>query len=377
MSTPEPSAANVAAPASLAWMEIASRLVSESLDSLYPRDPSRSQMVAMTTAGCFDEFLDGVETSRFKAAIVDPVRDIIDRGGKCWRPYLSLLACQAVGGDGIELLPWLGVLELLHVGSLIVDDVEDDSPRRRGGPACHVEHGRATAINAGTSAYFAIDRMLTGLHLPAEDEVRIYRAFFSAMRASHAGQGLDIDGRPSSYGEAVASGNSGALESEVVAVHRLKTALPGALFAKIGAIVGGGSEAQIEALVRYVDAVGVAFQIGDDVLDLGGFQGSRKRRGDDLREGKVSFPIARAFSLLPAEGRKRLQRLLERARRGDQVAVESAIEALFESGAVQSAIEHAERLVDQGIKQLAAHIDDGPALQALRSFGHALVSRHY
>src|SRR6185503_16205713 len=88
---------------------------------------------------------------------------------------------------------WLALPELLHVGSLIIDDVQDDSDVRRGGPACHKLYGEALAINAGCASYFLAQIPVGMSNLSESLRVNIYETYFEAVRAAHAGQALDID----------------------------------------------------------------------------------------------------------------------------------------------------------------------------------------
>ena len=102
----------------------------------------------------------GVPKDIFHVTMIEPVRQIVDRGGKAWRSF-GLLACiDIVGGDSRRYVRWLSMAEFMHVGSLIIDDIQDKSLTRRGGPCCHILHGEELAINAGTACYFMFKRVL-------------------------------------------------------------------------------------------------------------------------------------------------------------------------------------------------------------------------
>src|SRR6185503_7691617 len=168
----------------------------------------------------------------------------------------ALACCDVVEGDSRKFVKWLAMPELLHVGSLIIDDVQDRSTVRRGGPACHLVHGEPLAINAGTAAYFITQRLLqTGEVSPAR-RLRLYDLYFEAMRAGHAGQALDLDGPSSIMDDVVESGDASALERRVLATHRLKAAVPAASLARMGAVAGGGTDAQIDAVGDFFEALG-------------------------------------------------------------------------------------------------------------------------
>src|SRR5439155_424126 len=146
------------------------------------------------------------------------------------------------GGDSRKFAEWLAMPELIHVGSLIIDDVEDESSVRRGGPTAHLVFDEAIAINAGTASYFMGERLLTRSLVKDADKLRIYDLYFEAMRAGHAGQALDLDGLHRFVPEVLETGDARMLEKRVAAIHRLKTAAPASALARMGAVAGGGDE---------------------------------------------------------------------------------------------------------------------------------------
>jgi geranylgeranyl pyrophosphate synthase len=309
-------------------------------------------------------------------ALVDPIREISDRGGKGWRSYAALACIDVVGGDSRKFGHWLAMPELLHVGSLIVDDVEDCSDVRRGGPTCHRLYGQSRAINAGSAAYFLAEPPVSRDDLPAEAKLRIYRLYFDAMRAGHAGQALDLEGLSDEAEIAVESGNALELERQVLAVHRLKTAVPAGMMARVGAILGGGSDAQIEALGDFFEAVGLAFQIVDDVLNLRGFEGDLKQRGEDIRQGKITLPIAVGFSRLELEARRWLWNSL-RSHASEPDAVEGAIGLLEGAGAVEECMRLAQTHVEDAWRALDPVLDASQAKVMFRAFSWFVLERHY
>ncbi|MEW6474122.1 MAG: polyprenyl synthetase family protein [Actinomycetota bacterium] len=128
--------------------------------------------------------LGGISTRKVQDFVVEPVRHIVDAGGKSWRGFLLLAAIELAGGDVERYRPLLGAIELIHSGSLIIDDIQDGSPLRRGVPTAHHRYGIAHAINAGTAAYFAFDRVLRDLAVSDVQRVKIYETYFRR----HAGR---------------------------------------------------------------------------------------------------------------------------------------------------------------------------------------------
>jgi geranylgeranyl pyrophosphate synthase len=324
-----------------------------------------------------ERLLEGVSVQTFVDTIIEPVRTIADRGGKSWRSYAALACCDMVGGDSREYVQWLALPELIHVGSLIVDDVQDKSTVRRGGPPVHDLYGEAIAINAGTAAYFLGQKLLRGgKNLSNATRLELYDEYFLALRAGHVGQGHDIAGFEDEVERAVATGNSEVLELRILAANRLKTAVPAASLARMGAIAGGGTAEQIDAIGQFFESLGLAFQVIDDLLNLRGFRGDLKERGEDLVAGKVTLPVAKCFSRLPLEQRQEIWRAV-RAGNADRDTVERIIHQLEECGALTAAEEQAHHMVEAAWRRLDPLVPDSMPKVMLRAFGWYVLDRHY
>ena len=350
--------------------------VRRSVSELLPLEPTREELRGLIASKTRDDLLDGVDPGQFVRTLVKPVREITDRGGKSWRSYAALACCDVVGGDSRRFVKWLAMPEFLHVGSLIVDDVEDHSTVRRGGPASHLVYGEPLAINAGTACYFLGQQLLVGPTLSSADKLRLYDLYFSALRAGHAGQALDIEGHDRVMPEVVEQGDAVDLEQRVLAVHRLKTAAPAGALARMGAVAGGGNEQQVEALGLFFESVGLAFQIIDDVLNLRGFKGDLKSRGEDVRDGKVTLPLAKAFSRLERDGRRRLWDAL-RSHPEDVAIVAEVIATVEKCGALDDCAREAHALVETAWQKLDGHLEPSLPKLMLRAFGWYVLERHY
>src|SRR5262249_21289463 len=144
--------------------------------------------------------------------------------------------------------------------------------------------------NAGNACYFLAMVPLQESQLPAATRVQIYEAYLEAMRAAHTGQAIDIDSIRDAVPDALRSGDGQQLWRRVMALHRLKSAVPPGALARAAALIGGGSAAQAEGLGHFLEALGLAFQIIDDVLNLRGFEHGRKTQAEDISEGKITAP---------------------------------------------------------------------------------------
>ena len=150
------------------------------------------------------------------------------------------------------------------------DDIQDNSEMRRGKKCVHLIYGEPLSINAGCACYFLGQEMLNQVECSDETKLRMYQIWIEALRGGHAGQGLDIHGSDHLMDEAVRTGDSKRVESSVHCIHRLKTAFPARCLAQMGAIYGGGSDEEVDAIGEFFEATGLAFQIIDDVLNLRG-----------------------------------------------------------------------------------------------------------
>lgn len=319
---------------------------------------------------------DALDGERLGRCLIQPIREIADRGGKGWRSYAALACIDVVGGDSRQFLHWLVMPEILHVGSLIVDDVEDASVLRRGGPTCHLIHGTPLAINAGTAAYFLAEPPLDRDDLAADTKLRIYRLYFDALRAGHAGQALDLTDVTDLAETAAATGDARALESHVLAVHRLKAGVPAGMFARAGALLGGGSEAQVERLGVFFEAVGLAFQIIDDVLCVRGFDKDLKQRGEDIRNGKLTLPVVKAIALLPRARRTWMWKTLATKPR-DTETIELIGRELASCGALDACSSLAHQLVEDAWAELDPVLEDSQSKLMFRAFSWYVLERHY
>ena len=208
-------------------------------------------------------------------------------GGKRLRPILALQACRVVGGRPQDVLPAAAAIEMIHTYSLVHDDLPalDNDDLRRGRASSHRIFGEAMAILAGDALLTHAFEVMSFRSAPSRHAARRLQAI--AVLASAAGvQGmiagqvmdLEAEGRPFGY-------------AKLQRIHRGKTGALISAALQVGGILGGGGQSQIRALRTYGDAVGLAFQIVDDILDQeGSAEGLGKSVGKDRRDRKATFP---------------------------------------------------------------------------------------
>jgi len=274
-----------------------------------------------------------------------PGLDLLNRGGKRWRPLVMVLVGEAAGGSPLvyNLTP---LVELPHNGSLIVDDIEDKSEERRGDKSVHLIYGDDISINAGNLMYYLPTYLIDNSALSTEKKYRVYRAYSLAMRRLHCGQGMDIQWH-----------NNHAYipsEKEYFQMTRFKTGCLSALAAKIAMIEAGEDEDRVNMVGNIWEDIGVGFQVLDDVMNLTkGNPG--KMRGDDIVEGKKSLPMI-LHCALDQGSIEDVKSLFCKAFSNDpdssQKAVEASI-ALFESsGSIKKAGEIGLKMLNDAKDQL-------------------------
>jgi geranylgeranyl diphosphate synthase type II len=232
-------------------------------------------------------------------------------GGKRLRPILCLAAAEAVGGDPGEVLPVACALEMIHTYSLIHDDLPamDDDDLRRGQPTCHRQFDEATAILAGdgllTEAFHtmaAVAAAYEGREAALLEAIRLVAAA-AGYQGMVGGQMLDL----------LAEGRRVSLK-ELETIHRHKTGALLTAAVRTGALMGGGSRAEVTMLTNYGEKFGLAFQVTDDLLDVEGEAAEMgKTPGMDAKHAKATYPAVLG---------------LEATRKWAQSLVEEAIAAL-------------------------------------------------
>lgn len=243
-------------------------------------------------------------SSLWEDALLDPLRDFLARPGKQFRARLVELAWELSGrrGSAPPELPLL--VEAIHAGSLIVDDIEDDSTYRRGARALHLDYGLPRALNAGNWLYFWPADLLSRLSLPPASELALHRVIGRTLLACHEGQALDLCTR-------VVELQQSDVPRVVLTTTRLKTGKLFELAAAVGAIAAGAPSSTLRALSDFGLALGVGLQMLDD---LGGIVSQQRchKGHEDLLQARPSWPWvwaaeqsdARAYARLVSLGRQ-------------------------------------------------------------------------
>lgn len=288
------------------------------------------------------------------ANLIEPCRQLVNSGGKRWRPLLLVLCAEnarvcyqeksLLTIDEIYALTPL--VEFVHTASLIHDDIEDSSDTRRGKPAAHIAYGLDTALNAASWLYFEAPVCIDALAVTDSVKATFYALYTAHLRALHLGQAMDIMWhRDKQLFPAI---------DEYTAMVRHKTGTLAALAAQLGTAAGGASNDEVKRAGQIAAAIGEGFQILDDVQNLTtGNPG--KKRGDDIIEGKKSLPVLLHIQNHPHDRAIVTELFAQAAVEGiESPAVEQCITLLARSGAIEQAFNKGKELIQKNSSALAA-----------------------
>lgn len=318
------------------------------------------------------------------AFLYDPLARFTRAGGKRTRPALVLLgaACvcgtwdqpsfsPATGADSNFLLAAATAIEDFQTAALIHDDIADKSELRRGEPCLHLTQGVGPAINAGDLALVhVLEKVLDPSYGSAPDSLRmtVARELCAIQRRTLEGQALDLGwARDARWDISV---------SDYLSMATHKTAYYSAAYPlRVGALIAGGTPAQLDALFAFGMDTGLAFQLQDDLLNLCGSASAQgKDNRSDITEGKRTMAVAYALEHLTPEARTQLVALLG-AHTTDKNQLQQAVDLMEDAGALDAVRAHAQKLVVSAKEKLqrAPILPQGRAL--LESMADFFVER--
>lgn len=298
-----------------------------------------------------------------------PLSEFSNNAGKRHRPLICMLACRAVGGDDQMARAAGAAIEHFHTAALIHDDIADESQLRRGKPCLHHQIGEGLAINAGDLALSLVTgTVLVDDSLSDAVKLRVLKELVDMTTRTIEGQALDIGwARDERFDITVE-------DYLTMAAH--KTAFySGGVPLAVGAIIGGGSEEQIETLRAYGMSTGLAFQIQDDLLNLIGSEESTKKDfRSDITEGKRTLVVVHALANAAPEARERLIQILS-AKEKDPAVLAEAVDIMQATGSVEYARSYAENLTNAAKGRLVEKVAPSLSRDMLISMADWFVNR--
>jgi geranylgeranyl pyrophosphate synthase len=350
------------------FLEEKAPLIDKAIEKYIPRKFSKSSVLFKVNPPAYSYNLDPLNR-----AVAEPIWDMLDRGGKRWRPALFLMICEALGKDADYCLDFSIIPEVVHNGTLIIDDIEDSSELRRGKPCTYKIFEIDIAVNAGNAMYYLplLPLMTQKTKFTAEIQRDIYEVYVQEMINLSMGQAMDI-----AWHRGLA--NADALsEEDYLQMCAYKTGTLARMSAKMAAVLAGADKTLVEKLGRFAESIGVAFQMQDDVLDLTGVEFAKKKGGvgQDISEGKRSLMVIYTLKKASAADKKRLIEILN-MHTSNQTMRNEAIALMQKYGAIEHVKQTAEKLVEESWSEAEKLLPTPQAKEKLKAFAEFLIKRN-
>lgn len=284
---------------------------------------------------------------------------IISAGGKRLRPLVVLLSARACGADSSEQHSLAAIIEFLHTATLLHDDVVDTSDLRRGRSTANALWGNAPSVLVGDFLYSRAFEMMVAL-----GNMQVMQILANATNVIAEGEVLQLS--------KVRDANTD--EATYMEVIRSKTAMLFEAASHSAAVLAGAKADQVEALREFGDALGIAFQLMDDLLDYSGDAAEMgKNVGDDLAEGKPTLPLIYTMRQGTEEQAALVRQAIQKGGTDDITPIREAVTA-------SGALDYTARLAQQHADRAIALLDTLPASEyrdALEQLARFAVKRSF
>lgn len=298
-----------------------------------------------------------------------PMRDFVLRGGKRIRPMLFLVCVELFGDRAESYLDYAVAIELIHNGTLVLDDIEDSADLRRGKPTCHKKFGLDTAVNVGASLHILPLNIIFTNKLPLSKSRKLIDIYKEELTNVSFGQALDIYWHKHHPKE--------VSEEEYLEMVRLKTGSLMRMSTRFASALTNRSE-KTELLFKQLgENLGIAFQIIDDCLDLDAQSVNfGKSFGNDITEGKLSLPVIKTLKNASKTDSLRLSEILQKHTRDKQL-ISEAITLINKYGAITESRQFAHNIVMDTWNELESKWSKRNNLSNLRELSLFFVKRDH
>ncbi|WP_289083186.1 polyprenyl synthetase family protein [uncultured Sulfitobacter sp.] len=284
---------------------------------------------------------------------------LVEAGGKRLRPMLTLAAARLCGYDGPYHVHLAATVEFIHTATLLHDDVVDESAQRRGRPTANLLWDNKSSVLVGDYLFARSFQLMT-----ETNNMRVLAILANASATIAEGEVLQL----------TAAQNLATDEGIYLQVVRGKTAALFSAATQVGGVIATAPDAQVQALFDYGDALGIAFQIVDDLLDYQGDPNATgKNIGDDFRERKLTLPVIKAITKGDAAERAFWTRTIEKGKQEDG-DLEHALSLLNAHGTLDETKAEALAWAEQA-KTALNTLPDHELTQMLRDLADYVVAR--
>ncbi|GGH35254.1 octaprenyl-diphosphate synthase [Cribrihabitans marinus] len=284
---------------------------------------------------------------------------LVEAGGKRLRPMLTLAAARLFEYDGDHHLRLAATVEFIHTATLLHDDVVDESAQRRGRPTANLLWDNKSSVLVGDYLFARSFQLMV-----ETGSLRVLDILSNAAATIAEGEVLQM----------TAATDLGTDEGVYLQVVRGKTAALFSAATEVGGVISGASEQEVRALFDYGDALGIAFQIADDLLDYqGDAKTTGKNVGDDFRERKLTLPVIKAVAQATAEERAFWQRTIEKGQQAEG-DLDHALALMEKYGTLEATRRDALGWAEKAKAALGA-LPDHPVRRILHELADYVVAR--
>jgi geranylgeranyl diphosphate synthase type I len=295
----------------------------------------KSELAKRTTI--FNNFWQTYLTFGTPPMLYEAARHLPLAGGKRIRPFLIMISCESVSGDAQKTLPFAAGIELMHNFTLVHDDIMDHSILRRNIPSVHMKFGEATAILSGDLLFAKSFEAIQDTTVEYQTYKELEREFVQCVIAICQGQQLDME----------FESQKTISEHDYLNMISKKTAALFKISAKGGGLIGGGDAKEIKALTAYGIALGFAFQIWDDYLDMSSDAKTLgKDIGNDIRNGKKTLIAVHCLSHAKGKEKQLLDDIF-----GNRTASEQDVKKVYDLFQELGSVDYAKQRALQYTKQ--------------------------
>jgi geranylgeranyl pyrophosphate synthase len=277
-----------------------------------------------------------------------------------------------LGKKSEDFVDFAIIPEVIHNGTLMVDDIEDASELRRGKPCTYKIYGLDIAINAGNAMYYLPLLPL----IERKDKIipeklhKVYEIYVQEMTSISLGQAMDI-----AWHRGLADADT-IDEKDYLQMCAYKTGTLARMAAKIAAVLADANDELVEKLGCFAESIGVAFQMQDDILDITGEEFAEKKGGygQDITEGKRSLIVIHTLKVAKAEDKKRLVKILN-MHTSDQKLKNEAIAIMKKYRSIDYVKQFARKIVKENWNEAGKLLKESDAKGKLNAFASFLIER--
>ena len=341
------------------------KIIDESICKIAPKKITEEYLEKYTNNNFYKYDKEALEK-----AMLMPMKELLERGGKRWRPYLYLLLLECFGLNKQEIKKYIdftAIIEIIHNGTLLVDDIEDNAKLRRGKLCVHKIYGEDIAINTGSIMYFLPMKLIKEMELSEQQKSRICETYYDEMSNLSFGQAMDIYWHKN---------NKIPEKEEYMQMCLCKTGALASIAARFACIIAGKTKTDEILFGNAIGHLGIGFQIQDDILDIISKNENDfgKAYGNDITEGKKTLMVIHACQRANPKDRENLIFILS-AHTRDTSKINEAIEIIKKYNSVEFASKEAEKIVKNSWREIECFLDDKKPKQELKDFFNYLIKR--